>query len=121
METFACLGGDNTEGLLDRELESLTTRSSDAQEGSARFQGWRRSSQSTYSGPSGIPAVDHTRPDQKDESFRFENEAELGSEEKSSTDLAPKTEGNKLLWLCMFTTVAYIIGCSLHISNPLHP
>lgn len=116
---------DVIEGLWDRELESLTTRSSDAQEGSGRFQGWRRSSPSTYSEPSGTPAVDHTafptRPDQKDESFRFENEAELGSEEKSSTDLAPKTEGNKLLWLCMFTTVAYIIGCSLHLSNPLHP
>ena len=120
--------GDNMEGLWDRELESLTARSSDAQESSGRFQGWRRSPQSTYSEPNGTPAVDHaafpTKPDQIDERFRFENEAELGSEEeksKSSTDLAPKTEGNKLLWLCMFTTVAYIIGCSLHLSNPLHP
>ncbi|KAG0615125.1 hypothetical protein M758_5G016500 [Ceratodon purpureus] len=113
------------EDLLDRELESLATRSSDAQEGSGRFQSWRRSSQGTYSEPNGSPSDDHaafpTRPDEKDESFRFENEAELGSEEKSSADLAPKTEGNKLLWLCMFTTVAYIIGCSLHLSNPLHP
>lgn len=114
------------EGLWDRELERLTTRSSDVQEeGSGRFQGWRRSPQSTYPEPSGIPAADHipspTRSDQEDESSRFENEAELGSEEKPSTDLAPKTEGNKLLWLCMFTTVAYIIGCSLHLSNPLHP
>lgn len=34
----------------------------------------------------------------------------------------PKEEGNpKLLWLCIFTTVAYILGCSLHISNPLRP
>ena len=118
-------GGDAMEGLWDRELESLTTRSSDSKEdGLERFQSWRRSS---YAEVNGAPAVDHTaspaRPDKEDEkSVRVENEAEVGAEkEKPSSDLAPKTEGNKLLWLCMFTTVAYIIGCSLHLSNPLHP
>jgi hypothetical protein len=33
-----------------------------------------------------------------------------------------KTDGSvKLVWLCLITTAAYILGCSLHITNPLHP
>lgn len=120
------LSEDSRAGVWDRELESLaTTRSSEAREslGSRAFQGWKRSSQSTYSEASeGNPEVNGTAfpTHQKDEGFRFEKEAEVGAEETSS-DVSPKTEGNKLLWLCMFTTVAYIIGCSLHLSNPLHP
>jgi hypothetical protein len=41
--------------------------------------------------------------------------------EDHSAQRVPKAEGNPLVWLCVFTTVAYILGCSLHISNPLHP
>jgi len=114
---------DSRAAVLDRELESLTTRSSEAREALLESHHWKRSSYSDAS--AATPTVDHTvfptRPDQKDEDFiRVENEAEVGAEE-TLKDLSPKTEGNKLLWLCMFTTVAYVIGCSLHLSNPLHP
>lgn len=45
---------------------------------------------------------------------------DVGAEDHSAQRV-PKAEGNPLVWLCLFTTVAYILGCSLHISNPLHP
>lgn len=118
--------GDSRAGTVwDRELESLTARSSGAHnegsESSHAFQGWKRSSSQSEA----IPPVDDAAfpsrsPDQKDheDSFSVENEP---AEETVSDLSSPKTEGNKLLWLCMFTTVAYIIGCSLHLSNPLHP
>jgi len=112
---------DSRAGVWDRELESLTRRSSAARESLGSHR-WKRSMYSEAS--EATPTLDHTafpmHPHQKDEDSRFDKEAELGVEETLS-DLSPKTEGNKLLWLCMFTTVAYIIGCSLHLSNPLHP
>lgn len=49
-----------------------------------------------------------------------ESDAEVGAKGRSAQRV-PKAEGNPLVWLCVFTTVAYILGCSLHISNPLHP
>lgn len=103
-------------GDVHRELESLIRRSgSGAHEEGADPHSipsdWKRSSSSHPSSPA-------TRPDHhNNKEFLFETEAES----ETTSEPEGKSDGNKILWLCMFTTVAYIIGCSLHLSNPLHP
>lgn len=120
---YSSIPADCRASVWDNNVERLT-KSSETHDGSrvgvSETQAWR---QSMHSEASGAPAMKHkaTEPfsgsyDPKEESTQLENEAGLVSKGDAS-----KAEGNKLLWLCMFTTVAYVIGWSLHFSNPLHP